>query len=112
MQEILAVEVSPAMVEAVGQNFPSPAASEGNTPQVRAWLGDVQSLPAYQVRFVPAPSSCTCNGYIACQHMFCVVSSTSCVDHSIMSDVVCSMLLREQMPVTGVSQASFDSICS
>lgn len=67
IQDILAVEVSPAMVDAVHRNFPNTAASEGNTPQVRTWLGDVQSLPAYQVRFVLSP-------YIAAGHA-CFVST-------------------------------------
>ena len=75
VQDILAVEVSPAMVAAVRQNFPSTAASEGNTPQVRTWLGDVQSLPAYQVRFGPKPSVShgvhPCDS-LACTHDACV----------------------------------------
>lgn len=38
------------MIEAVHKNFPSSNATAGNEPQVRTWLGDVQSIPAYQVR--------------------------------------------------------------
>ena len=40
------------MIEAVHENFPSSNAAAGNDPQVRTWLGDVQSIPAYQVRSV------------------------------------------------------------
>lgn len=38
------------MIQAVQDNYPSSNATAGNEPQVRTWLGDVQSVPAYQVR--------------------------------------------------------------
>ena len=38
------------MKEAVHENFPSSSPTAGNELQVRTWLGDVQSVPAYQVR--------------------------------------------------------------
>ena len=50
VQDILAVEVTPSMIEAVRENFPSSSPTAGNALQVRTWLGDVQSIPAYQVR--------------------------------------------------------------
>ena len=52
IRDILAVDVTPAMVEAVQHNFPSQSQTAGNEPQVRTWLGDVQTIPAYQVRSV------------------------------------------------------------
>lgn len=52
IRETLAVDVAPAMLEAVQQSFPSQNVTAGNEPQVRTWLGDVQSIPAYQVRSV------------------------------------------------------------
>lgn len=51
VQDILAVEVTPSMVDAVHANFPSSNATAGNRQQVRTWLGDVQSIPAYQGLF-------------------------------------------------------------
>ena len=43
------------MVAAVHANFPSSNATAGNKQQVRTWLGDVQSIPAYQVRSALSP---------------------------------------------------------
>ena len=40
------------MIQAIRDNFPGTDSTAGNEPQVRTWLGDVQSIPAYQVRFV------------------------------------------------------------
>ena len=40
------------MIQAIRDNFPGTDTIVGNEPQVRTWLGDVQSIPAYQVRFV------------------------------------------------------------
>jgi hypothetical protein len=56
------VEVTPSMIEAVLQNFPSSNSTAGNELQVRTWLGDVQSIPAYQVRsaLLPFISSARC----------------------------------------------------
>lgn len=56
IQDILVVEVTPSMIEAVRENFPSSKATAGNELQVRTWLGDVQSIPAYQVRSAPLPT--------------------------------------------------------
>ena len=63
IRDILAVDVTPAMLEAVQQSFPSQNVTAGNEPQVRTWLGDVQSIPAYQVRSV-VQSSYPFNGCI------------------------------------------------
>lgn len=49
MQDILAVDVSPAMLAALQQRVGQPS-SLGNEPCVRTWLGDVTELPSYQVR--------------------------------------------------------------
>ncbi len=43
------------MIDAVLQNFPSSNPTAGNELQVRTWLGDVQSIPAYQVRSALLP---------------------------------------------------------
>ncbi|KAL0039683.1 hypothetical protein WJX77_005068 [Trebouxia sp. C0004] len=51
IQDILAVEVTPSMIHAVLKNFPSSNPTVGNELQVRTWLGDVQSIPAYQGLF-------------------------------------------------------------
>lgn len=48
MRDILAVDVSPAMLEALHQRV-GPASTLGNEAGVRTWLGDVAGLPAYQV---------------------------------------------------------------
>lgn len=43
------------MIDAVHDNFSSSNPTAGNEPQVRTWLGDVQSIPAYQVRSALQP---------------------------------------------------------
>jgi hypothetical protein len=43
------------MIDAVLTNFPSSNPTAGNELQVRTWLGDVQSIPAYQVRSALLP---------------------------------------------------------
>ena len=48
VHDILAVDVSPAMLEALRQRV-GPASTLGNEAGVRTWLGDVAGLPAYQV---------------------------------------------------------------
>ena len=45
------------MINAVLKNFPSCDPTAGNELQVRTWLGDVQSIPAYQVRSAFCPLS-------------------------------------------------------
>ncbi|KAL3137429.1 hypothetical protein ABBQ32_006950 [Trebouxia sp. C0010 RCD-2024] len=50
IQDILVVEVHQDVIEAAHDNFPSNATA-GNEPQVRFWVGDVQSIPAYQGLF-------------------------------------------------------------
>ena len=57
IQEVLAVDVTPEMLEALQQQFCGSNPTAGNEAQVRTWLGDVQSLPAYQVRSVPVCSA-------------------------------------------------------
>lgn len=47
VKDILAVDVCPAMVEALQQRV-GPASTLGNDACVRTWLGDVADLPAYQ----------------------------------------------------------------
>ena len=50
VSDVLAVDVCPAMLAALEARFEPPAAL-GNAPGVRAWLGDVCDLPAYQGPF-------------------------------------------------------------
>lgn len=47
VQDILAVDVSPGMLEALHRRM-GPPSSLGNDPAVRTWLGDVADLPSYQ----------------------------------------------------------------
>lgn len=46
--DILAVDLSPAMLAAFHQAWPPPPAL-GNQPRVRTWLGDVLTVPRYMV---------------------------------------------------------------
>lgn len=55
MQDILAVDVSPSMIEALQQRV-GPSSSLGNDACVRTWLGDVNDVPGYQV----SGRSCWC----------------------------------------------------
>ena len=48
--DILAVDLSPAMLQALQQTWPS-TSTVGNQPRVRTWLGDVVTVPRYMVIF-------------------------------------------------------------
>jgi hypothetical protein len=48
VQDILAVDVSPTMVEALQQRA-GPESTLGNDACVRTWLGEVVDLPSYLV---------------------------------------------------------------
>lgn len=72
------------MVAAVHANFPSSNATAGNKQQVRTWLGDVQSIPAYQVRsallpdplaLMPYCTSMSCAGTIALMDVQIAITS-------------------------------------
>jgi hypothetical protein len=47
VRDILAVDVTPAMVDELRKRFGAPS-TLGNEACVRPWLGDVMELPAYQ----------------------------------------------------------------
>jgi riboflavin kinase len=50
VEDILAVDVSPAMLGAglARHNAASPTSLSGNAPALRAWTGDIESVPTYQ----------------------------------------------------------------
>ncbi len=48
VQDILAVDVSPTMVEALQQRV-GPESTLGNDACVRTWLGEIVELPSYLV---------------------------------------------------------------
>ncbi|KAL4447549.1 hypothetical protein ABPG75_004768 [Micractinium tetrahymenae] len=50
VQDILAVDVAPAMLAQLERRFPAPS-TLGNEPGVRTWLGDIVDLPGYQGPF-------------------------------------------------------------
>jgi ubiquinone/menaquinone biosynthesis C-methylase UbiE len=56
VRDILAADVSPAMLEALRQRC-GPASTLGNEPGVRTWQGSVEALPAYQVRLRAAATA-------------------------------------------------------
>ena len=47
VQEIVAVDVCPTMIEALHTRIGSPPSVLGNDPCVRTWVGDIIDLPAY-----------------------------------------------------------------
>lgn len=49
VRDILAVDVSPAMLAALQQRV-GPPSTLGNDACVRTWLGDVTELPSFQAR--------------------------------------------------------------
>ena len=48
VSDVLAVDVSPAMLARLTTDHASSTTLLGNDPGVRTWLGDVESVPAYQ----------------------------------------------------------------
>jgi riboflavin kinase len=49
--DIVAIDVCPAMIDALHKRIPSPASTLGNHPCVRTWVGDVIDLPNYYAPF-------------------------------------------------------------
>jgi len=49
--DIVAIDVCPAMIDAVHQRMTSPASTLGNDPCVRTWVGDIIDLPNYYAPF-------------------------------------------------------------
>lgn len=50
VQEVLAVDVCPEMITELQRKLGQPS-TQGNTPGLRTWVGDVADLPAYQGPF-------------------------------------------------------------
>lgn len=49
--DIIAIDVCPAMIQALHKRIPSPASTLGNHPCVRTWVGDIIDLPNYYAPF-------------------------------------------------------------
>ncbi|KAL4537256.1 hypothetical protein Ndes2437B_g08402 [Nannochloris sp. 'desiccata'] len=49
--DIIAVDVCPAMMDALHKRIPSPSSTLGNQPCVRTWVGDIIDLPVYYAPF-------------------------------------------------------------
>ena len=51
VRDIIAIDVCPAMINALHKRIPSPASTLGNQPCVRTWVGDIIDLPNYYAPF-------------------------------------------------------------
>lgn len=49
VRDILAIDLSPAMLAELRLRYCRGSTVSGNTPAVRTWLGEVTQLPPYQV---------------------------------------------------------------
>lgn len=75
VQDILAVDVSPAMIAALQQRVGAPS-TLGNDACVRTWLGDVTELPSFQAREqLPAVGRC---GLVSAGRSCALVMRTHC----------------------------------